>query len=91
MRGRAVGQIRDSHVHKPSGQYVGELHNDMVVHEHLGTLGNIGNPGNPGNAGSPGNRGARRTPYREVHLQLSLDTGDLSDSTLRRLASAVMH
>jgi hypothetical protein len=52
MRGRAVGQIRDSHVHKRSGQYVGELHDDLVVDEHLGNLGNIGNPGSPGSPGT---------------------------------------
>jgi hypothetical protein len=46
-------------VHKLSGQYVGDLHEDMVVNKHVGNPGNIGNPGNPGNAGSPGNPGNR--------------------------------
>jgi len=60
MGGKAVGQIvSETHVHKLSGQYVGELHQDMIVDKHLGNLGNVGNPGNPGNAGNPGNPGNR--------------------------------
>lgn len=60
MRGNAVGQIvAGTHVHRLTGQYVGELHRDMIVDKHLGNLGNIGNSGNPGNAGNPGNPGSR--------------------------------
>jgi len=60
MTGRAVGQVSgDTHVHKLSGSYVGELYQDMIVDQHIGDLGNIGNPGNPGNAGNPGNPGNR--------------------------------
>lgn len=59
MRGRAVGQVSGTHVHKLTGSYVGELYKDMVVDRHMGNFGNIGNPGNPGNAGSPGNPGNR--------------------------------
>jgi hypothetical protein len=42
-----------------SGNYVGELHKDMVVDKGLGSYGNIGSPGNPGSSGSPGNPGNR--------------------------------
>lgn len=60
MRGNAVGQISDgTHVHRITGQYVGELHEDMIVDKRLGNFGNIGNSGNPGNAGNPGNPGNR--------------------------------
>jgi len=65
----SVGQLNGTHVHKLSGAYVGELHDDMVVDKHMGNLGNIGNPGNPGNPGSPGNpgnRGSRGSSYRDV-------------------------
>jgi len=61
MRGKAIGQVNGTHVHKLSGSYVGELHKDMIVDKHLGNFGNIGNPGNPGNAGNPGNPGNRGT------------------------------
>jgi hypothetical protein len=54
-----VGQLRDTHVHKISGEYVGELYKDMVVDRHLGNLGNVGNSGNPGSPGCPGNPGNR--------------------------------
>jgi len=74
MRGNAVGQIvNGSHVHRLSGQYVGELYRDMVVDKHLGNLGNVGNPGNPGNAGNPGNpgnRGAVNYGYNDVSADL---------------------
>jgi hypothetical protein len=74
MRGQAIGQISSSgHVHRLSGQYVGELHDKQVVDKHLGNFGNIGNPGNPGNPGSPGNpgnRGHRGCPYRDVFDKL---------------------
>lgn len=60
IRGEAIGQIaNETHVHRLTGEYVGELHKDMIVDKHLGNLGNIGNPGNPGNAGNPGNPGNR--------------------------------
>ena len=60
MRGDAIGQVDGGiHVHRLSGQYVGEIYQDMIVDMHLGNLGNIGNPGNPGNAGNPGNPGNR--------------------------------
>jgi hypothetical protein len=62
MRGRAIGQVRDSHVHQLSSQYVGELYDDMVVDNHLGNLGNIGNPGNPGNPWEPGKSGQTELP-----------------------------
>lgn len=51
--------LSGTHVHALSGEYVGELHNDMIVDKHLGNLGNIGHPANPGNVGSPGNPGNR--------------------------------
>jgi hypothetical protein len=59
MNGRAIGQLNGSHVHKLSGQYIGEIYKDMVVDMNKGNFGNIGNPGNPGNAGNPGNPGNR--------------------------------
>ena len=52
LRGNPVGQMSGTHVHKLSGEYVGELLEDMVVDKYLGTLGNSGFPGDPGNAGS---------------------------------------
>jgi hypothetical protein len=61
MHGNPVGQIRDTHVHKVSGEYVGELHHKMIVNKGSGNRGGIGNAGNPGNAGSPGNPGRRRS------------------------------
>jgi hypothetical protein len=74
MHGRAIGQInKETHVHKLSGEYVGELDHDMVVNKHMGNLGNIGNPGNPGNPGSPGNpgnRGSVNHGYSDVFLKL---------------------
>lgn len=72
--GKAVGQISGlTHVHKITGQYVGELHEDMVLDMGYGNLGNIGNPGNPGNFGhpdNPGNRGARSYGYKDVFEKL---------------------
>ena len=59
LNGTPIGQLKDTHVHRLSGEYVGELYKDMVVDKHLGNLGNIGNPGNPGSPGSPGNPGSR--------------------------------
>lgn len=74
MRGTAIGQLNgDSHVHRLSGRYVGELHHDMIVDKHCGNLGNVGNPGNPGNAGNPGNpgnRGAMNYGYPDVSGKL---------------------
>ncbi len=73
MRGDAIGQLRDTHVHKLSGDYVGELYEDMVVDRHLGDLGNIGHPGDPGNAGNPGdpgNRGSINYGYPDVSSKL---------------------
>jgi hypothetical protein len=74
MRGNAVGQIvGETHVHRLSGPYVGELHRDMIVDKGLGNLGNVGNPGNPGNAGNPGNpgnRGAINYGYRDLSSEL---------------------
>lgn len=74
MHGNAVGQInQETHVHRLSGQYVGELHKDMIVDKRLGNLGNIGNPGNPGNAGNPGNpgnRGSINYGYPDVSAKL---------------------
>lgn len=74
MHGRVVGQVQgDTHVHRLTGPYVGELYDDMIVDRHLGNRGNIGNPGNPGNPGSPGNpgnRGGRGCPYPDVSGQL---------------------
>ena len=76
MDGRAVGQLQEDHVHKLTGEYVGELDHDMVVDKNFGNLGNIGNPGNPGNAGNagnpgnPGNRGAVNHGYKDVHSEL---------------------
>ena len=62
IHGKTIGQINgETHVHKLSGAYVGELDHDMVVDKYLGNLGNIGNPGNPGNPGSPGDPGSRGT------------------------------
>ncbi len=62
MNGNAIGQINNgTHVHRLTGEYVGELYKDMVVDMHYGNLGNIGNPGNPGCAGNPGNPGCRGT------------------------------
>ena len=73
MHGDAVGQIvGETHVHRLTGPYVGELHKGMIVDKHLGNLGNIGNPGNPGNAGNPGNPGNRGdTDYGYVTSQVS--------------------
>jgi hypothetical protein len=59
MRGAAIGQLNGTHVHRLSGEYVGELYEDMIVDMHMGNLGNIGSSGNPGNAGNPGNPGNR--------------------------------
>jgi len=74
IRGEAVGQIfGETHVHRLSGHYLGELDHDMIVDKHLGNLGNIGNPGNPGNAGNPGNpgnRGAMSFGYSDVSGEL---------------------
>jgi len=74
MQGCTIGQISgETHVHKFSGAYVGELDHDMVVDKHLGNLGNIGNPGNPGNPGSPGNPGNRGSidyGYQDVFSKL---------------------
>jgi hypothetical protein len=74
MGGQAVGQIvNETHVHKLSGSYVGELYRDMVVDRYLGNLRNVGNPGNPGNAGNPGNpgnRGAVNYGYPDVSAKL---------------------
>ena len=62
IHGHTIGQINgETHVHRLSGTYVGELDHDMVVNKHLGNLGNIGNPGDPGNPGSPGDPGSRGT------------------------------
>ncbi len=74
IRGNAIGQIvGETHVHKLSGSYVGELHKDMIVDKRLGNLGNVGNPGNPGNTGNPGNpgnRGSVNYGYRDVSGEL---------------------
>jgi hypothetical protein len=74
MHGDAVGQlVNGTHVHRLTGQYVGEVYRDMIVDKHLGNLGNVGNPGNPGNAGNPGNpgnRGAVDYGYPDVSAQL---------------------
>ncbi len=68
-----MGQLRGTHVHKLSGDYVGELDHDMVVDKHLGSFGNIGHPGHPGSfghPGHPGNRGARNYGYPDVFQKL---------------------
>lgn len=74
LSGRAIGQISGAtHVHKLTGQYVGELYDDQVVNKHLGNLGNVGNPGNPGNLGNPGNpgnRGNRGCPFPDAWEKL---------------------
>lgn len=74
IHGRAIGQINNkTHVHKLSGNYIGELFEDMVVDMGYGNLGNIGNPGNPGNAGNPGNpgnRGSLNYGYPDVFQKL---------------------
>ncbi len=74
MRGKPIGQLSSSgHVHKLTGNYVGELYDSQVVDMHHGNYGNIGNPGNPGNAGNPGNpgnRGRRACPYPDVFHKL---------------------
>lgn len=59
--GRAIGQLKGTHVHKLGGSYVGELQDQMVVRggANYGNIGNPGNPGNPGTPGNPGNRGSR--------------------------------
>ena len=48
LDGKPIGQLNRTHVHRQSGEYVGELHQDMIVDKHLGNLGSIGNPGNRG-------------------------------------------
>lgn len=74
IRGDAIGQMVDAtHVHRLTGQYVGELWVDMIVDKHLGDLGNVGNPGDPGNAGNPGdpgNRGDVNCGYTDVSSKL---------------------
>ncbi len=73
INGNPVGQLRGTHVHKLSGDYVGELDHDMVVDKHLGSFGNIGHPGHPGSfghPGHPGNRGARNYGYPDVFQKL---------------------
>lgn len=64
------GPLRDTHGHKTTGEYVGELYKDMVVDRHLGNLGNAGNPGSPGSPGNPGNRGAVNYGYPDVFEEL---------------------
>lgn len=49
-----VGRLNGTHVRRLSGNYVGELHQDMVVDKLLSSFGNLGHPGNPGHAGHPG-------------------------------------
>ncbi|WP_433977667.1 4-fold beta flower protein [Erwinia sp. E_sp_B01_9] len=73
MNGNAVGQLHGTHVHRLSGQYIGELHESMILNKHMGNFGNIGNPGNPGNPGrpgNPGNRGARNYGFPDVSMHL---------------------
>jgi len=68
----------ETHVHKFSGAYVGELDHDMVVDKHLGNLGNIGNPGNPGIQAlqaNPGNRGSIDYGYQDVFSKLEIKVG----------------
>ena len=69
LRGNPVGQMSGTHVHKLSGEYVGELLDDMVVDKYVGNLGNIGfsrDPGNAGRAANPRNRGPRSYGYPDV-------------------------
>ena len=73
LRGNPVGQMSGTHVHKLSGEYVGELLEDMVVDKYLGNWGNIGFSGDPANAGhaaNPGNRGPRYYGYPDVFHKL---------------------
>jgi hypothetical protein len=73
MQGYAIGQLRDTHVYRINGAYVGELYKGMVVNKHLGQLRNIGSPADPGNPGQPvhpGNRGVINVGYPDVFEQL---------------------
>ncbi len=74
MHGNAVGQLRESHVYRMSGAYVGELHRQMVVDKHLGRLRDIGTPADPGNPGRPshpGDRGAINVGYTDLFEKLT--------------------
>jgi len=68
-----VGQVNGTHVHKLSGQYVGELDKQMIVRKTVGDQGNLGNPGNPANKGhlaTPANRPSVSYGYPDVSKEL---------------------
>ncbi len=73
LDGGALARLDRSHVHRLSGEYVGELYGDMVVDRGVADPGNLGPSDIPANAGLPGhagNRGARDSDYRDVSVQL---------------------
>lgn len=75
MDDTGIGQIRGTHVHKTTGEYVGELEHEMVLNKHFGNPGSIGygSPANSGSRGNPGNRGARNPGFEDVFEELLED------------------
>lgn len=72
MNGRPVGQLNGPSVHKLTGEYVGELYEDMVVDRYFEDIDRI--PPTPVRraepAKNPGNRGATSYGYPDVFEQL---------------------
>ena len=90
--GQAIGQIRDTHIHKISGEYVGELYQDLVVDMNIGDLSNIGHrgdPGNPGFKGIPKNRGVVDTEYTDMFFKL-IERVNYVDESLKKFSYRIV-
>lgn len=60
MDGVPVGFLDGTRVHRLDGEYVGALHQDMIVNDYQSSPGRATSPGHPGRvppADSPGGRG----------------------------------
>lgn len=72
MKGRPVAQLNGPSVHRLTGEYVGELYEDMVVDRYFEDIGKIPptmvRRAEP--AKNPGNRGATSYGYPDVFDQL---------------------
>jgi len=74
LSGQPIGQVRETHSYKITGEYIGEIYKEMVVDMNIGTLESIGyniGPGYPVYRGIPKNRGAVETGYTEVFYLLT--------------------
>lgn len=72
LTGRPVGQLNGPSVHKLTGEYVGELYEDMVVDRYFGEIDRIPptmvRRAEP--ARNPGNRGPTSYGYPDVFDEL---------------------